>query len=151
MRTRRQSPIKGFCGIGLQNPKFDVNVGGVLRAADVYQANFVAVVGKRYHKSATDTTKAYRNLPLFHYNDMKDAIPYDCFPIGIELCDRAQPIYNFVHPKRAFYIFGQEDGSLGKSVLDWCKYVLYIPTNGCMNLAATVNVVMYDRLLKNNK
>jgi len=26
--------------------------------------------------------------------------------------------------------------------------VVYIPTVGCMNLAATVNVVLYDRLAK---
>jgi hypothetical protein len=26
--------------------------------------------------------------------------------------------------------------------------VVYIPTNGCMNLAATVNVLLYDRLAK---
>jgi tRNA(Leu) C34 or U34 (ribose-2'-O)-methylase TrmL len=26
--------------------------------------------------------------------------------------------------------------------------VVYIPTTGCMNLAATVNVVLYDRLSK---
>lgn len=148
---RKSKPIKGYCGIGLQNPKFDCNVGGVLRAADVYGADFVSIVGKRYHKTATDTTKAYRNLPIFHCDSLTKAIPYDCIPIGIELCDKAKPIYNFVHPSRAFYIFGQEDGSLGKSILDWCKYILYIPTNGCMNLAATVNVVLYDRLLKANK
>ncbi|MBU0538004.1 MAG: 23S rRNA methyltransferase, partial [Gammaproteobacteria bacterium] len=26
--------------------------------------------------------------------------------------------------------------------------IVYIPTKGCMNLAATVNVVLYDRLAK---
>jgi tRNA(Leu) C34 or U34 (ribose-2'-O)-methylase TrmL len=26
--------------------------------------------------------------------------------------------------------------------------VVYIPTTGCMNLAATVNVVLYDRMAK---
>jgi tRNA(Leu) C34 or U34 (ribose-2'-O)-methylase TrmL len=28
---------------------------------------------------------------------------------------------------------------------------VYIPTVGCMNLAATVNVVLYDRLAKASK
>jgi tRNA(Leu) C34 or U34 (ribose-2'-O)-methylase TrmL len=28
--------------------------------------------------------------------------------------------------------------------------VVYIPTTGCMNLAATVNVVLYDRMAKGN-
>lgn len=51
---------------------------------------------------------------------------------------------------RALYIFGPEDGSLDKEIRDWCEDVVYIPTTGCMNLAATVNVVLYDRLAKGN-
>jgi hypothetical protein len=53
-------------------------------------------------------------------------------------------------PDRALYIFGPEDGSLDKDIRDWCEDVVYIPTTGCMNLAATVNVVLYDRLAKGN-
>ncbi|HDY7508872.1 TPA: hypothetical protein RQJ57_001043 [Vibrio vulnificus] len=33
-------------------------------------------------------------------------------------------------------------------VVDKAHHVVYIPTHGCMNLAATVNVLMYDRLAK---
>lgn len=53
-----------------------------------------------------------------------------------------------LHPDRALYIFGPEDGSLDKEIRDWCEDVVYIPTTGCMNLAATVNVVLYDRMAK---
>ncbi len=56
-----------------------------------------------------------------------------------------------VHPVRAFYIFGGEDATLGGRVLSWCRDVIYIPTAYCMNLAATVNVVLYDRMTKNEK
>ena len=48
-------------------------------------------------------------------------------------------------------IFGPEDGSLGESVFSYCRDIIYVPTNFCMNLAATVNVVLYDRLLKQIK
>ncbi|GAF89366.1 unnamed protein product, partial [marine sediment metagenome] len=30
----------------------------------------------------------------------------------------------------------------------WCKHTIYIPTAYCMNLSATVNVVLYDRMNK---
>ena len=60
------------------------------------------------------------------------------------------PLHTFKHPQRAFYIFGPEDGSLRANVTDWCEDIIYIPTHGCMNLAATVNVVLYDRLAKGN-
>jgi tRNA(Leu) C34 or U34 (ribose-2'-O)-methylase TrmL len=59
-----------------------------------------------------------------------------------------QTLTEYQHPERAFYIFGPEDGSLKKNVTAWCKDIIYIPTHGCMNLAATVNVVLYDRMLK---
>jgi tRNA(Leu) C34 or U34 (ribose-2'-O)-methylase TrmL len=39
---------------------------------------------------------------------------------------------------------------LGERVLSWCRDVVYIPTNGCLNLAACVNVVLYDRQSKSN-
>ncbi len=31
---------------------------------------------------------------------------------------------------------------------DRADHVVYVPTVGCMNLAASVNVVLYDRLAK---
>ena len=49
---------------------------------------------------------------------------------------------------RTFYVFGAEDATLGARTLSWCRDVIYVPTAGCMNLAATANVVLYDRLVK---
>ena len=46
------------------------------------------------------------------------------------------------------YIFGPEDGSISQALIDFADDVVYVPTIGCMNLAATVNVVLYDRLAK---
>jgi tRNA(Leu) C34 or U34 (ribose-2'-O)-methylase TrmL len=144
-------PLKarGFAAIGLFMPKSDVNVGGACRAADCYGASMVVVQGHRYWSMATDTTKMHRHIPLINTSgDVFDHMPYDCVPVGIELCDNAESLVTFKHPERAFYIFGPEDGSLGKRVLDRCKHRVMVPTNTCMNLAATVNVVLYDRLAK---
>lgn len=41
-----------------------------------------------------------------------------------------------------------EDGTLREKILSRCRDRVMIPTNGCMNLAATVNVVLYDRTAK---
>lgn len=32
--------------------------------------------------------------------------------------------------------------------MNGCRDIIYVPTNGCMNLAATVNVILYDRMAK---
>lgn len=42
----------------------------------------------------------------------------------------------------------QGDASLPAEVVQAADDVVYIPTVGCMNLAATVNVLLYDRLAK---
>ena len=80
-----------------------------------------------------------------------EAIPFGAFPVVVELCERAKNVITFTHPERAFYIFGPEDGSVRKDIIERAPLVIQIPTNGCMNLAATVNVVLYDRLAKQNR
>lgn len=140
--------MRGYAGIGLYHPKNAINVGSVLRAAGCYEARFIAVMGARYKRSCTDTQKQIRHIPLFHVDSLRDATPFDCIPVAIEIAESATSLVDYVHPERALYIFGPEDGSLPRSVIDYCAHVVRVPTAHCMNLAATVNVVLYDRLAK---
>ncbi len=142
---------RGFSCIGLDNPKTDINVGAALRAAGVFGCDMVAISGHRYRKAPTDTMKHYRHLPLLQVDNLHDVIPFDCVPVAVELVDQASPLTDYRHPERAFYIFGAEDATLGDRVLSWCRDVVYIPTNRCLNLAACVNVVLYDRLSKSKR
>ena len=142
---------KGFCCIGLFNPKTPENVGSVLRAAGCYGVNSVFYTGVRYDRAkefVTDTKKVHQKIPLIGIEDLQQVIPLGCTPVAVELIKGAKPLPEYTHPERAFYIFGPEDGTLDKTVRAWCEDVVYIPTIGCMNLAATVNVVLYDRLAK---
>lgn len=140
--------MRGYCGIGLDNPKHSLNVGSALRAAGVYGAAFVAATGGRFGSDKTDTMKHYKHLPLLRPENLRDLLPYDCVPVAVDLIDGAIALPEYKHPERAFYIFGAEDATLGARVTDWCRDIVYVPTTGCMNLAATVNVVLYDRLSK---
>jgi tRNA(Leu) C34 or U34 (ribose-2'-O)-methylase TrmL len=139
---------RGYAAIGLHNPKTPTNIGSVLRAAGCYGAAMVAISGKRYQRACTDTQKAWRHMPLLHCTDLHDAIPFDCIPVAVDLISGARPLPEYQHPERAFYVFGPEDGTLGPDVLGWCRDVIYVPTAGCMNLAATANVILYDRMAK---
>lgn len=142
---------RGFALIGLHNPKNGINVGGAMRAAQCYGAAGVVIDGPRRNalmRHPTDTMKAHRHLPVQWLDDLFDAVPFNCVPIAVELTDNARALDTFKHPERAIYIFGAEDATLGKKTLERCAYVVSIPTVGCMNLAATVNVVLYDRLAK---
>jgi len=139
---------RGYAAIGLDNPKNNINVGSALRAAGVYGSVFVAASGNRFTPGITDTMKAYRHTPLLRPNDVFDLLPYDCVPVAVDIIEGATPLHTYKHPERAYYIFGAEDATLGDRILSRCRDVVYIPTDGCMNLAATVNVVLYDRLAK---
>lgn len=142
---------RGYCCIGLDNPKTPANVGSIMRAAGCYGASSVFWTGRRFKGSKsfiTDPQKNYRHIPLIRTEDLHNVIPIDCVPVAIDLIDGAQSLVEYKHPERAFYIFGAEDNTLGKRITEWCRDIIYVPTNGCMNLAAAVNVVLYDRLSK---
>ena len=140
--------MRGFAAIGLDNPKCPANVGGVMRAAGCYGVAMVAMTGQRMRRIPTDVKKQWRMMPVIETEDLRLVIPYDCVPVAIDLVPGARSLVDYTHPERAFYIFGAEDATLGERVLSWCRDVVYVPTYSCMNLAATVNVVMYDRTVK---
>lgn len=146
--AKRTPEGRGYAAIGLHMPKTRANIGSVLRAAGCYGAAMVAATGQRYHRAPTDTQASYRHLPLIQTDDLHSVVPYDCVPVAVDLIEGARSLHGYTHPERAFYVFGPEDGTLGKAVTSWCRDVIYIPTIHCMNLAATVNVVLYDRMVK---
>jgi len=140
--------MRGYSIIALDNPKTPANVGSAMRAVGIYGSSALIYSGRRFSPGKTDTMKHYRHIPLIRSDNLHDDVPFDCVPVAVELIDGAIPLPEYRHPERAFYVFGAEDATLGKRVLSWCRDVVYIPTNGCMNLAATVNVILYDRMMK---
>ncbi|OED36688.1 23S rRNA methyltransferase [Chromatiales bacterium (ex Bugula neritina AB1)] len=143
-----------YCGIGLSNPKSPDNVGAVLRAAGCFAADEIFYTGKRYNKAVqfhTDTHAAASDIYLECVASLIDAVPEKTTIVSVELAVGAQPLVGFEHPERACYLFGPEDGTLDQQVIDVSDEVVFVPTYGCLNLAATVNVVLYDRFAKVQK
>ena len=142
--------MRGFAAIGLLRPKTPENVGGVLRAAGIYGASMVAIEGMRapWVKHSTNTAKAHRHLPVLSVDHLLDARPYGAQVVVVDLIEGARPLPRFTHPEQAFYLFGPEDGTLGRRHTARAQHVVYVPGESCMNLAAAVNVVLYDRMVK---
>ncbi|CAH8205389.1 23S rRNA methyltransferase [Vibrio aestuarianus] len=139
--------------IGLCNPKSPTNVGGVMRAAGCYQACAVRYSGERYDRAVkfqTDTKNVKNRLPLTAMEDLTLDLPSDMKIVCVELAEGATPLPEFIHPDKAIYVFGPEDGSIPQAIVNKASDVVYVPTIGCMNLAASVNVLLYDRLAKAN-
>ena len=142
---------KSKVNLGLSNPKSPSNVGAVMRAAGCYRVDSVFYTGQRYIRSArfhTDTQDVSKRIPLDGVTCLLENVPEDMQIVCVELVEGAIPLPEYQHPDKAFYIFGPEDGTLSQAIIDRADAVVYVPTVGCMNLAATVNVVLYDRLAK---
>lgn len=163
--TIKKQQSKTHVAIALTNPKSPTNVGAVMRAAGCYQADLVLYTGRRYEQAAkynkdtlkTDTQNAQGIIPLtgvedyINIKDLLENIPSTSKVICVDLVEGATPLPHFIHPEKAVYIFGPEDGTIKQAVIDSADEVVFVPTVGCMNLAASVNVLLYDRLSKSLK
>ena len=146
---------RGYACVALENPADGINVGHTLRAAMCFQARLVVISGAPPGLSvrhlATDPGRSWRHIPVLEVADTFESLPLDCTPVAVELTDDAVDLVDFVHPERACYIFGRENGSLSAETLSRCVHVVRIPTSLPLNLAAAVNVLLYDRLAKTRR
>lgn len=141
--------------IGLINPKSPENVSSVMRAAGNFRVDSVFYTGERYPRAVKLNSctvdmsrKVSNNIPLSSVTDLVDDAPENSKIVCIEFAENAIALPEYQHPDNAFYIFGPEDSSISQQDIDRADAVVYVPTVGCMNLAATVTVVLYDRLSK---
>lgn len=153
---------KANVSIGLVNPKSPDNVGSVMRAAGNYRVDCVFYTGHRYPRALMRnpqlpdmsrpnmSRKVSQNIPLLGVTSLLDDLPENMKIVCVEFAENAISLPDYEHPDSALYIFGPEDGTMSQSIIDRADAVVYIPTIGCMNLAATVNVVLYDRLAKSS-
>lgn len=137
--------------IGLSNPKSPVNVGLAMRAAGCFGVDSVFYTGERYDRALpfnTDTQNASLSIPLTWVPSLPGDVADNMKVVCVELVEGAIALPAFQHPENALYIFGPEDGTIHQSVIDQAHSVVFMPTIGSLNLAAAVNVLLYDRLAK---
>lgn len=156
----------------LLNPKTPYNVGAVIRACSIFDVPTLRWTGDRIstaegrRKAGSALKKNKPRLPreerLKDYTgvDWQEAADdvvsslaaeRDLVPVAVEKRQCATPLDAYEHPVNALYVFGPEDGSVPAGVLSVCHHFVVIPTaqqSVPLNLAAAVNVVLYDRLVK---
>lgn len=142
---------QGWFGIGIENPKHDVNIGSLFRTACIFGAKFIFTIGGRYEKQASDTLSSYTQIPFIKYPDLdtfKSTRPYDCRLIGVELDDTAIPIKDYQHLNRCIYLLGAEDNGLTKKAVTMCNDLIVLPGTTSLNVAVAGSIVIFDRINK---
>lgn len=145
------------CGIVLINPRYPHNVGGILRGASCYGADFLYWTGRRVTLEVGQGERLPREERMRGYRDVEfmpvpEAGLFNRWegltPVAVEVNAQAEQLPEFVHPENAVYLFGPEDSGLGKVHRMHCHRHVVIPTRHCLNLSAAVHTVLYDRMFK---
>jgi tRNA(Leu) C34 or U34 (ribose-2'-O)-methylase TrmL len=149
----------------LVNPRYDQNVGAAVRGCSAFGVNQLWVTGNRMtgEMSPKGKPRLPRELRMKEYGDVEvcySDYPFDAYRaeapriVAVEIDPSAIPLTWFKHPQDAVYVFGPEDGSLSKVHKRFCTDFVYIPTrkdadgkNLCINLAASVNIILNDRIM----
>ena len=143
----------GFFGIGIVKAKHEANVGTLWRSAWQLGAGFLFTVATRFRYEASDTTQAYKQLPLFKYDEWGDFAqnsPHGAVWVAVEM--GGVPLQDFVHPPRAVYVLGSEDNGLNRPIVEACQCHVALPKwvgrSASYNVAMAGTLVMYDRMQK---
>lgn len=156
----------------LINPKTPYNVGSAIRACSIFEVPTLRWTGRRIstadgrRKAGSGLRSNRPRLPreerLKDYanvdwrEDTSERVvtdlcaEHDLTPVAVEIVPGSEPLDTFVHPENALYVFGPEDGSIPKGVLSVCHRFVQIPScnRTPFNLAAALNIVLYDRFAK---
>lgn len=146
----------------MYNPKYPHNVGAAVRACSCFDAKVIVWTGNRVltPSEAKETLGTKYRLPreermkgYKHVQMVKDEYPFNRFskyvtPVAVEVRENAEILPHFIHPPNPVYVFGPEDGSIPQTYLNHCHRFLVIPSPYCLNLAASIYVVLYDRISK---
>ncbi len=141
---------RGYFAIGVEYPKIPANIGTLWRSAHNFGAAFIFTVGHRYHRQPSDTSRAWKHVPLFNFATIDDLwahLPHDCILAGVELDERAQPLPDFAHPERCIYLLGAEDHGLSEEARNRCSRLIVVPGVGSLNVATAGSIVMYGRMV----
>lgn len=139
-------------GIGVEYPKFSINIGTLVRSANNLGAAFVFTIGRRYVRQCSDTQKVWSKIPIWHFETWEEYrahAPFGWIPIAVEFsANGSRNLLTFTHPRCAVYWLGSEDNGLSQQARSRASYCVTIPTPHCLNVATSGSLVMYDRWVK---
>jgi tRNA G18 (ribose-2'-O)-methylase SpoU len=136
--------------IGIENPKFDSNLGILFRSAYQLGADGVFTVGERYKKHPADTYDTCKQIPYTYYESIKELFNQGEHFIFVAVEQNGECLTKFVHPEKCIYLLGSESIGLSDEIRFICDRVVTIPScrQNSYNVAVAGSIILYDRLMK---
>jgi tRNA(Leu) C34 or U34 (ribose-2'-O)-methylase TrmL len=146
----------------LDRVKYPHNLAAAIRACSCFGVKTLLWSGHRFE--FVDGERLPREERMKGYSDVHVDVserPFDkllrrddsrfMVPVCVELTPSSTPLTDYVHPTYAVYVFGPEDGSVRSAWRGLCHEFVHIPAKHCLNLAAALNVVLADRVMKRQR
>lgn len=137
-------------GVAMEHWHGDMNIGGVVRAANAFNAREVHYIGKRQW----DRRGA---VGMHHYTSLTHTPTIDAFYdrvkddyaqlIAIDNLDGAAPLEASDLPVNSLFIFGEESVGLSDELLAYADRLLYIQQYGAvrsLNASVAAGITMYE-------
>jgi tRNA(Leu) C34 or U34 (ribose-2'-O)-methylase TrmL len=140
-------------GVIMIDPKFPHNVGAAIRACSCFGVNSLVWTGSRVNPAKyerlprEERIKGYKRVDFQNNDRPFDLFPKDCVPVCVEVFENSEPLTIFEHPENALYVFGPEDGRIPQVIRRLCHRFVHIPAHFCLNLSASINVMLAHRLM----
>jgi tRNA C32,U32 (ribose-2'-O)-methylase TrmJ len=152
----RQVTAGAAPAVALVNPKYPHNVGSALRSCSAFGIRQLWFTGNRALEAIAargrlpreERMKGYQDVALVQDERFLDRFGPDVTPVAVEVRQQAESLATFTHPARALYVFGPEDGGLGRPIVNHCHRFVIIPSRHCLNLATAVSIVLAHRVMQ---
>lgn len=145
---------RGFAVIGIDNPKYKVNVSSLVRSARAFGASSVFTVGAQRLSHGDDTPAVGhdKHIPIFQMDSTDELLGVNGTTVAITTDSAATPLRKIHHPERAVYVLGSEDtGHEDEFLAHEDVKTVRIPTQWCLNVATAGSLVLYDRQAKQSE
>lgn len=136
----------------MQHIQGDFNMGTVIRNANAFGARQVFYFGHRkWDKRSALGVWNYTNVIYLSSMEELLALKSEYVFVGLELSDRSVDIKEFLWPKNALLIIGEEGPGIQSEILELCEHVVKIKQMGSvrsLNAGTASGIAMVDYMYK---
>ena len=141
------------CAFSIQD---DLNINLIYRSLSNFSGIEMFIVGsKQWHKGATNGLEDV--VKITYFNSIHDFLEHmkktEYNMVAVEQTENSISLFDFQHPKKPCFIFGNESAGLLQDILMNVESVVEVPMQGfhpSLNVGCCASIVMYDFVRKMN-